>query len=358
MTRLTDANELFSGKEPKFIGSVTELSKMDLIKSLNWYASNRTSKDAEDYAERYFKTKLKYTKPIKNIIPTFGFLCRIVTNGGILSEKDSKWFETQIEKIKSIKEKPLNITENSPTKPNIQDRIREKTNDCIAELEGMFDEYVDSKFKLVPIPYSILSSLEIKQTKDIIEHFKNRRKEYDEILTTSDIQLKEGYSNFSQLQIKKIIKFFDQIILDCLKLTNETKKTIVRKPRAIKKKTPEQILSKLNYCNEFTELNLKSVDPKSILGATQLWIYNTKYKKIGVYHAIDASGFSVLGTTLKNFDETKSVQKVIRNPSVTIPELLKATKVGLRTFMSKISTKENVLTGRIGSDTILLRVIK
>ncbi len=356
--RITDPNQFFAGHEPKFLGSTEEISKINLIESLNWYARNRSNKDAEEYAEKYFKTNLKYNGPIKNISPTFGFLCRIITNGGILPEKNVHWFNEQVNKISTnnIVNDSNIIDTTTETKPTVQDRIKEKSNSCIAELEGMFDEYISSKFSLLPIPYSVLNSLEIKQTKDIVEHFKNRRKEYNDILITTDSQIKEGYSNFTRIQIKKLVAFFDQIIVDCLRLNEE--KVVVRKPRVRKPKTSDQLLSKLIYCVEFSELNLKSIDPKTILGATQLWVYNTRYKKLGVYHSSDAAGFSVLGTTLKNFDENKSSQKIIKVPQESISLLLKATKIGLRTFLDKIKTKSYPLTGRIGSDTILLRVIK
>lgn len=358
--RVTDANQFFAGAEPKFIGSTTELSKLDLIVALNWYARNRTVKDAEEYAERYFRTKLKYSHTIKIPSSTFGFLCKIIMNGGILPEQNLNNFNEQVSKL-SVNNTISTIVENKPNSENkltIQDRIKEKSNQCIAELEGMFDEYISSKFTLLPIPYSILNTLEIKQTKDIIEHFRNRRKEYDDLLVTVDNQLKEGYSNFTRFQIKKLIAFFDQIIVDCLRISDETKKIITRRPRARKEKTVDQVLSKLVYCQSFPELNINSIDPKLLLGATQLWVYNTRYKKLGVYHSSDAAGFSVLGTTLKNFDESKSLQKIVKHPNITLPELLKATKIGLRTFLNKLPTKENVLTGRLGSDTLLLRVIK
>jgi hypothetical protein len=358
--RVTDVNQIFAGSEPKFIGSSEELSKLDLITSLNWYARNRTSKDAEEYAERYFRSKLHYSKSlnIKNISPTLGFLCRIVTNGGILPQQNQIWFEQKLQLVKNVTKQNDIKTDEVIKTPSIQDKIKEKSNWCIAELEGMFDDYIGSKFGLEPIPSSILTSLNIKYVNDVVEHFRNRRKEYDELLNTADTQLKEGYSNFNKYQIRKIIAYFDQIIVDCLKISEENKSTTTRKPRIRKVKTSDQLLSKLTYCAEFSELNLISVDPKLILGATQLWVYNTRYKKLGVYYSSDASGFSMLGTTLKNFDESRSIQKIVKDPLSTISDLMKSTKVGLRTFMNKLRNKENVLSGRINSDTLLLKVIK
>jgi len=351
--RITDANLHFSGSEQKFIGSTTELSKMDLIVALNWYSSNRSANDAENYAELFFRKNLKYTNPLKNIHPTFGFICRIISNGGIIPEKTKLWFDSEVEKIKNSSKvkKTLVIEQN---KPNVQDRIKEKSNSCIAELEGLFDDLVTSKFKQQVSPYAVMKSLDIKTTKDILIWAKERRQEYADISNSEVLQ--EGYSNFNKIQIKKLIVYFDSVILDCGRIGNE--KPVIRKTRTVKAKTPEQVLAKLQYCKSCPELKLESIDPKLILGATQLYVYNTKYRKVGLYQANDASGFSVLGTTLKNFDETKSIQKIVRKPEVILPELFKAGKVALRTFMSKIMTTETALTGRLGPDTILLKVIK
>ncbi len=350
--RITDANNYFSGKEPKFPGQ--ELSKMDLILALNWYA-NRSSNDAETYAETYFKKHLKYTGTLKSVYPTFGYICRIVTNGGILPEKTNIWFESEVARFLSTTEKKL-VSINPTVKTNVQDRIKDKSNSCISELEGLFDILVKSKFKEIVSPYSTIKSLEIKNTKEILEWSKEKRQEYANLLTTTDEQLLEGYSNFTKFQIKKLVAFFDTIILDCAKVSGELPTRT--RTRKVKAKTPEQILAKLQYCEEFPELHLKSIEPKTIIGATSLFVYNIKYRKLGIYYATDASGFTVLGTTLKNFDETKSIQKIVRKPEISIPELLKAGKIALRTFMTRIATTESKLTGRLNSDTILLKVTK
>jgi hypothetical protein len=152
------------------------------------------------------------------------------------------------------------------------------------------------------------------------------------------------------------VSLFDQIILDCNKISNESIKT--RKPRKVKKKTPEQLVAKVKVCYEFAELGLKSIPAKDIIGATQLWVYNTKMRKLGVYHAEDAGGFTIKGTSVENYNEIKSVQKKLRKPEVTLPEVLKLGKVAIRSIMTDIRAVESPLTGRLNTDTILLRILK
>jgi hypothetical protein len=239
----------------------------------------------------------------------------------------------------------------------IQDRIREKVSECVGELEGQIDELVTTAFKANVSPYAIMHTLDIKgiHANRVIDAFKSKRQEFDEVMNTDDKEVKEGYSNFKKTELKKLVAYCDQVIMDGLKITGAATKS--RKPRKRKEKTPDQLVAKMKLCVEFTELNLKSVKPREIIGAMALWVYNTKTRKLGCYHAEDAGGFSVKGTSLTNFNETKSVQKKLRKPEVTLPEILNGGKVYLRSAMENIRAVESALTGRINEDTILVRAI-
>jgi hypothetical protein len=361
MPRVTDANILFAGNEPKFS---VELSPSDMMKTLSWYSQNKDKKDAHKWACDYFKKfhKLDASAAVKDKISTFGFVCRIVYNGGILCTKDQVWFDKEVEKIKEQLKTNFSLQPNQVVVKanviNIQDRIREKANECIAELESQVDDFILSGFSANISPYGIFHTLNIKdaQTKFIIEWAKSKRTEFDDVLNTDDPLIKEGYSNFTKPQLKKLIGYFDQVILDCQKVSGNSVKT--RKPRKRKAKSPEQLVSKLKYMYEFPELKLKSVKPNEVIGCMSLWVYNTKTRKLGVYHAEDAGGLSVKGSSILNYAESKSVQKKLRKPEATLPEVLNGGKVFLRSVMDGIRAVESNLTGRINSDTILLKVTK
>ncbi len=80
-------------------------------------------------------------------------------------------------------------------------------------------------------------------------------------------------------------------------------------------------------------------------------------RKLGVYHADDAGGFSVKGTCVTNYTESKSISKTVRKPGEMLPEVLKAGKIALRNVLTGIATKESLLTGRLNKDVVLLRVL-
>jgi hypothetical protein len=360
MARITDVNMVYAGTEPKFS---VELSQLDLIKTLSWYSQNKDNKDAQKWACDFLKKKhkLDVSSVIKSQSPTFGFICRIISNGGSLSAKDQIWLENIITKLKDELNAPKEVVVETQPKvvvPNIQDRIREKASECIGELEGQLDELIISSFSANSAPYAVMHTMEIKgvHTKHISDWFKTKRIEFDDVLHTDDAEVKEGYSNFSKPQLKKIIAWCDQVILDCGKIAGEAVKS--RKPRKRKSKKPEQLVAKIKVMEEHKELKLKSVPAKDIIGAMQLWVFNTKNRKLGCYHAIDADGLSVKGSSIINFNESKSVQKTLRKPEATMPEIVKGGKVYLRNALDDIRAVESGLTGRLNADIILVRVVK
>ncbi len=358
MARITDANLAFAGHEPKFS---VELSPIDVIKTLSWYSQNKDTKDAVKWAAEYFKKKFKLdvSSVIKEFPSTFGFVCRIVLNGGQLCIKDQVWFDDMVNKVKHRLNEPV-VVEDKPKAIviNIQERIRAKADDAIAELEGQVDELIASGFSANSQPYAVFHTLNVKdaQTKYIVEWAKGKRIEFDEVMNTDDKELKEAYSNFTKPQLKKMVAYFDQVILDCQKVSGESTKS--RKPRKRKAKSPEQLTAKMKFMPEFKELKLTSIKPVDIIGAMSLWVYNTKTRKLGVYHAEDAGGLSVKGSSILNFVESKSVQKKLRKPEQMVPEVLNGGKVFLRNVMESIRAVDSKLTGRINADTILLKVTK
>ena len=99
MARILDANIAFSGHEPKFS---IEITPLQLSQTLNWYSQNKSSKDSLKYAVDYFKKKLKLSlnEDQKKVVETtFGFVCRIITHGATLPEKNQIWFENFVRRI-------------------------------------------------------------------------------------------------------------------------------------------------------------------------------------------------------------------------------------------------------------------
>ena len=183
-----------------------------------------------------------------------------------------------------------------------------------------------------------------------------RSEEIAEALAGEDPDLVEAYKKWRK-PVLKIMGLFIKKIIDHLD-TASAAQVATRKPRKKKVKPPHVLVSKMKYKEKDEEYNLNSIDAKGIIGASQLWSFNTKSRNLSVYHAMDNEGLSVRGSTITGFDETSSITKKLRKPKETVAQVMNEGKVGLRGVMKKLTTTEQKATGRINEDTILLRVLK
>jgi 8-amino-7-oxononanoate synthase len=265
-----------------------------------------------------------------------------------------------IQKLKNNKAPVVKVEEVTQTKVvSIQERIAEKTREYIGEIEGSIDEcFVNRNFKTTFKPYELMKTLDIKgaHTRFIIPVFSNKLTEIEEALKGKDKDLVDGYSYLKKTELKEYANLLKTIIDDCTKIAHTSK--VTRAPRKKKAKPVDKIIEKLQFKKEDNEYKVASINPADIIGSSQLWVFNTKTRKLGCYNATDAGGLNVKGTTLINYNEETSVQKTIRKPEVVLPATLKAGKIALRKTLTDINAVEQALTGRINSDIILLRVIK
>jgi hypothetical protein len=333
-------------------------SQSEVASALNWYNSNKDAKSAAKWIAEYAKkNKIPGRVNTSKSYTTTGFLCRMLTNGTIFSDEVKQDILKRLSDVLTEESKETVVVEKTTPTVSIQDRLAEKVSEIAGELEGSIDDYILSKFAKTPSPYGIMhDKVKAMHSAKIIEIFKKRRAEFDEVLTTDDEQIKEGYSNFSKPEIKKLVAYCDLIITDAMKLGNESKSN--RKPRKRKSKTPEQLTAKVQYCAKDETYKLESESPKGIIGATSLWLFNVKTRKLGVYHALDSQGFGVKGTSLTNFSEMKSVQKTLRKPEAILPDVVKGAKLFLRGVMDSIKSKDAKLNGRLNKDTVLLKIIR
>jgi len=254
------------------------------------------------------------------------------------------------------------VIEDKVTAPvvTIQERVKESSLSMTEEIETALESFSTDPENFEPKAFKVLNLLKGKQAKAaharIIRDYYNRDyEELQEVLEGKCEQLKEAYSHLSKANIKKIISFYNEIISACDMLTQEAK--INRKPRVKKSKPVEKIVEKLKYMKQDAGLKLVSINPVDIVGCKELWIFNTKTRKLGKYVAGEFSDLGVKGTTIVGFDEFKSIQKTLRKPEEQLKEFKNAGKVALRKFLEDIKAVDIKLNGRINEDTILLRTL-
>ena len=243
--------------------------------------------------------------------------------------------------------------------PSIQERVRDASMLMTEEIETAIESFQTDPEAFDPKAFKILNVLKAKQAKAaharIIREFYNRDfEELQEAATTKDEQLKEAYSHLSKVQLRKITAFYQEIVSACEMLAQEAK--VNRKPKAKKAVPAEKIVAKLKYKKADEPLKLVSINPADILGAKELWTYNTKSRKLGKYVAEEFQDLGIKGTTITGFSEPKSVQKTLRKPADQLKEFKAAGKVVLRKFLEDINAVDTKMNGRINEDIILLKI--
>ena len=186
--------------------------------------------------------------------------------------------------------------------------------------------------------------------KRIGEFFVPVAKEIREAIEGDDAQLVEGYSFLNKRELKRFAEFVEGIVADCEQMVQTAKAN--RAPRKRKEVSPAKLVSKMKFLREFAELNLKSTSPQNIIGSSEVWFYNTKYRRVGVYKA-EGTTLSVKGTTIIGFDVKESKAFTLRKPA----EFFKGLSMGKRALNNAIkplTTKPSKPNGRINEETILL----
>jgi hypothetical protein len=240
-------------------------------------------------------------------------------------------------------------------RPTIQDRLNEKTSEIIGELEGIYDEvHSNNRVDFKPYDFLVANNVVQSQLGKYESLYNKRRAELELAQSRADDQVREGYSHYRAADFKRMIGWIDNLLAAVEQYRGVKKAT--KKARVKKAPSKEKVISKLKYCKTDAVLKLVSINPADIVGASELWIYNTKSRKLGKYVASAYQTLTVKGTSLVNFDTDKSVCKTLRKPEEKLKEFAKAGKIQLRKFLDDVKATESKMNGRMNADIVLLKV--
>ena len=307
------------------------------------------------------------------------------TGGNITPVSDfiKKRIAETIEAGKVIKEKKLEVEKEEAKKknvyrPTIQELLRAKAFSMTNEIDDFINDFEMTSGALKSFkPLSLLRKVQAKanHAKIIKELYEGCYKEYDELInppstknmTEKELdwhnQLIEGYTHLEKSEIKAMYEMYKSIVQACDMIIANA--NFDRKPRKRKPISAEKVVSKMKFCKEHTETGSVSINPVELVGASIAVVYNTKTRKIGVYHASnidpmglgrEGSGLSIKGTTMIRFKESESIQKTLRKPQEQLAIFKKITKRSLNKEFNAIKSVETKMNGRINEHTLLLKV--
>jgi hypothetical protein len=355
-------DEKYTGAEPKFDPSI-EVNDQQMGLAYNYYNYHCDYSDSRKYLIAYLKANKYDVAVIQKIaelpetihVPTVGWIARIMTNGAKINSISRTWFDTQLNHL--IQHQPIAALQDGSKKPSIQDRMNAQFSRCVADIDEQIDLFMnDSSHSFDIKKYLHDTSVSGIVSSRISKHYQPLLDEFQGVLDRRDEQLREAYSSYSRSQMKKNWEFLNVIVSELNHQGHKSK--VLRGTRKKKPKTVEQQVRKLKYMQHYKDLDLSSVNPSMIIGASQLWVYNTKTRKLGVYNSQDNGGLRIKGSTIISFDEKASVCKKLRKPEKVLVTVAQGGKIALRSVLDDVKAVASPLTGRVNGDTILVRVVK
>ena len=343
--------------------------RVQVMRTLNWYAHTQDKKKSIEWLSQFLAHNPRRQKLADSVKrgdvwpgPTVGFALRAGRVGLALR------FSTLRTLVKHIKQADRGVdtsytviteeVKEEKSKFNIQERMAEKTSEFLGEFEGRFDDYM-AEFKGDPKLVELMTQMNVPavQVKTVQEFINKKIAEFEEINSSKDSQVLEAYKHLGKRQVTAIVKWWTQALSDANSY-NVVKKA-AKAPRKKKAVLPEKIVAKLKYAKEFKELSLKSADPTTILTAQELWVYNTKTRKLGIYIVDQYAGaLTVKNSSILGFDASASVQKTLRKPKDQLKDFSANGKPAAKKWFKGIKSTEIKLNGRISTDIVLLKVYK
>jgi len=289
---------------------------------------------------------------------TTAWLCRMSMVGLELTDTETVRLEGYIQEILTAREPEVVVVEAVPVaaKPNIQDRLREKVSECAGELDGMFDEFVVNGAKMSADykPITVIRGLNVapQMISDIANLWKHKLAEFETVIEGKDAQVVEGYSNFSKIQMRNIVKFCEAVINDCGAYVQIKK--VERKPRKVKAVPPEKRAAKFKVMMEFAELKLKGLPAASLVDKAEAWLYDTKKRKL-IHLVADShtQAFTVKSNSIIGFSTIETMQKTVRKPADVVKAVQAAGKPAARKIYKDLSTTETPFNGR-GTENLMI----
>jgi len=368
-----DPDTEYLGPEPMFaVQPDIDRRRITLMRSFTWYGRFYGKKDAKEFLAQYLdlrdrpqEAKIMRKIDEKECINTLCWLARMELRGLELSETESDTLQNEIKRLLETINKPQIVEATGapevPTRPNIQEILKDKAREAGGELEGLFDEYITSgagaKHTLRPIDEVAKKNVMPQHISILTDVWKKKLNEIEEALKGTDSQLVQGYQHLSKTQLKNVVKFIELVINDLNSYISVKK--AAKAPRARKAVPVEKQVAKLKYLKTFVDtankLDLVSVSPIKLHGASEAWVYDTAKRKLHHYVADEYSKtFTVKGSTLLGFDTAQSETKTLRKPSEQIKEVM-GSKPAARKFYKDIKAVSTTPNGRFNENMIILK---
>lgn len=318
--------------EPSFVGNLMP-TKVDFIRALNFYSMHATDDLVREWARCWIRDqnlKVNLRGRTTGEIGTYAAFHRMKERG--LEMDDELTDRINRAFIALHKE---SVPEEKPVKPVKKAPVGPQPIECLGKLDDYLDGIITGTISTGRIP----NFCDSKKDVGIIH----------EAVTQRQARMEEERDYYHK-EVYRILKSTYASILKSLGGVAEKIATERSKTSAKRTKAPAVVAKSVKYQRKY--LHFESYPPERLVGARKAYVFDTKARKLTVYHATDA-GFTFSGTTLKNVDAGKTMEKTVRNPEQLF--------VGLQPNMSSlnklyglIKAKERPTNGRFNENMIIL----
>lgn len=335
---------------------INQLEANDVIKT----------KDLEKYFESFAMTRGftdKDVTALKGELPLYVLSSAFLLGSGVkypfVEQRTIGHINVFLKKLEE--KKALQKKVETPLKKKVEKDPQKEMNEVLMkleDLEGDFTLALHNKTKSESINFLKWlndNKVDKSHVQSLTDEFEARRAEIVEAIQKANEDLTFSYSKWTTKQLKSVVAWYEDLI-NALKTFHQTK-VITRKVRLKKPVPPEKLVKSLRYLPKNEELNIESVPPVKLVGSKEVWVYNVKTRKLGIYIASELNQqMTVKGSALVGFDPTLSMCKTLRKPLEQLPALMKTTKAGMKKAFKDIKSKEYPMNGRFNVDTIILKI--
>ena len=283
------------------------------------------------------------------------------SKGFPLDDGDIYTINQYIDELKNF-DKIRKTTETEPSGPSVQDRMRGQVQGVLSEIDQAVDDFLVNN---VAVDFEKLRdkifnpNFKAPHLAIIEKYIKHYMVEWEETVAAmggnfwfeTSPQLADAYAYAGVKAMKNIMEKFSTLTGTLAIEGNKVKMQRIRKKKPTDKK---KMVAKLKLLKECKELGLTSINPVDIIGASVLWVYDCKKRKLGYYEGEFVGSLHVKGTTILGVKP--SFQKTLRKPDEQMAAFSKLRKNQTANFFGAIKAKPQALTGRTNADLILLRV--
>lgn len=292
---------------------------------------------------------------------------KMMTNGAKFDTKTQKWVKMKLmESVErgEIRRKNKAEAPKVAAKKSPAELMKERASDLLAEIDEViditFNERNWDKTEFSMFDFLKLQDAPYLNAKRAYDYLLPQYEEFVELTTKKTDDLVEAYSHLGDICVWNSIKRFYKTMLDDTQLYMNSKKAVRNSYTKKKVKTASSQVQNLKYKKDSPEYKITSVDPTTIVGASQVILFNTRTRVATFLVAAAPTGFEVDRQSIKGVDVEKSSRRKLRNPDKFFKENARSTKTKLAKSYASQKTKASAVNNsvRVSTDMVIYKVHK